>query len=181
MPASTYQPRPTNSSTTGNPKGKPRQIGELVGELGSETLTGFNERQQAAQAAERQSQPQSTVTNRFYTALKAIYGSKFDMQFNTAAEVRDSKAMWGEDIEALSEQRLLACLRNAKRQMKSGHPDYHWPNIGLILGYAGSDWESAAQRNDFTGCAQIEDATGKEKRIAERKAQLKQLREQSGL
>jgi len=89
--------------------------------------------------------------------------------------------MWGEDIEALSEKRLLACLRNAKRQMKTGHPDYQWPNIGLILGYVDSSWESAAQRNDFTGCAQLEDLTGKEKRIEERKAQLKKLREQTGL
>ena len=181
MDTSTLQTRLKNSSTTGSGNGKPTQIGMLVGELGSETQTSFNENRQAALATEQQSQQQYTVVNRFYTALKAIYGSKFDMQFNTPAEVRQSKAMWCEDIEPLPESRLMACLRNAKREMKSGNPDYQWPNIGLILGFNGGDWERSAHRRDFTGTAALEDKTAKERKLEERKAQLAKLREECGL
>lgn len=181
MQESTYQPRQTDSLTTGKAKGKPRPIGQHVGELGLETRTSFNEKRQAALAAEQQSQQRFTVTNRFYTALKAIYGSKFEAQFATPAEVKQSKAMWCEDIEPLPEKRLMACLRNAKREMKTGNPDYQWPNIGLILGYCNSDWERQCHKPFIPAGAMIEDKTGKEKRRNEGLKNIRALRETVGL
>jgi hypothetical protein len=85
----------------------------------------------------------SEVIHRFFKALKAIYGGKFDQQFSSAAEVDQSKMMWGEEITGMSESQLKDCLINAKRMIRSGHKDYLWPNIGLILGFvqADSSWE----------------------------------------
>ena len=80
--------------------------------------------------------------------------------------------MWGPDIAAKDNGQLLACIKNAKSRMKLGDPDWMWPNMGLILGHVDTSWESAAQRQDFTGHAQLEDITSKERRIENGKKQL---------
>ena len=51
--------------------------------------------------------------------------------------------MWGEEITGMNEAQRKNCLINAKRMIRSGHKDYLWPNIGLILGFiqADSSWE----------------------------------------
>ena len=54
--------------------------------------------------------------------------------------------MWAEDILSLSETQLRESLRNAKRQMKMGNPDYQWPNIGLILGHGANAWETQCHK-----------------------------------
>lgn len=122
----------------------------------------------------------STVTDRFYSALKAIYGTKFSSQFATAAEVHQSKAMWGREIDGLSEDQLRKCLQNAKRELMSGNRDYQWPNLGLILGYADMDWERqchrVVQRSNL-----IEDISAKEKRCANGLEEIRKLREATGL
>ncbi len=130
-------------------------------------------------ARETQFQPPSTVTDRFYVALKAIYGTKFSAQFQTPAEVHQSKAMWGREIDGLSEGQLRACLKNAKRELMTGNPNYLWPNIGLILGHSNSSWEH--DRLKYVQPVGIEDKTAKEKRRLVGIDEIRKLREQCGL
>jgi len=167
MDTSTSSKKPTSSSTTGKPKGKPEQIGKLVGELGSGEPTSTSEKALQTALNASRSQQLSEVIHRFYKALKAIYGSKFDMQFSTAREVDESKVMWGEDITALNVMQLKACLVNAKRMIRAGHKDYAWPNIGLILGFIDldKDWERQAHKPYVPPERLIEDLTAKDKRI----------------
>ena len=115
------------------------------------------------------SQRQFAVIDRFYSAVRAIYGSKFDQQFHSEQDVIESKQMWGPDISAKKDVQLLACIQNAKSRIKTGDQDWMWPNMGLILGHVESSWEHAATRLDFTGTAQLEDLTAKERRIEEGK------------
>ncbi len=169
--------KPEDLSTIGNPKGRPGQIGSLVGELGSGTLTSINERLKELGGKETKFQQPSKVTDRFYVALKAIYGTKFSSQFTTPAEVHQSKGMWGREIEGMSEDRLRRCLHHAKRELMSGNPQYLWPNIGLILGYNSSDWERQCHR-EFEPERLLEDHGAKE---AAREAGAKAIAEMNAL
>jgi len=85
----------------------------------------------------------SEAIHRFFKQLKAIYGSKFGQQFSSAAEVDQSKMMWGEEITSKTDAQIDACLVNAKQMLGSRHKDYLWPNIGVILGFVETDssWE----------------------------------------
>ena len=158
-----------------------KQIGSLLGEIKSESKPSTKKDSNTEIASGREYQPQSTGTiDRFYTALKAIYGSKFTAQFDTAAEVRQSKAMWAENIAAQSDDKLRECLRNAKRQMMGGNPDYQWPNIGLILGHGSDAWERQCHK-PFRPDRALEDKTGWEKRRAANIDALAKLREETGI
>ena len=53
--------------------------------------------------------------------------------------------------------------------MRAGDSDWLWPNIGLVLGYVDTSWKHAATRLDYTGHAQLEDLTAKERRIEDGK------------
>lgn len=156
------------------------QIGSLVGELGSGTLTDSNARLKEIGARETQFQQPSTVTDRFYVALKAIYGAKFSSQFVTPAEVHQSKAMWGREIDGMPENKLRACLEHAKREMMKGNPKYEWPNMGLILGYNAGDWERQCHKILRTD-NMIEDTTKKEADRLWRIEQMKKLRAETGI
>lgn len=170
----------TDLSTTGKEKGRPEQIGSLLGDSGYETLTSSNEKLKKMAEKETVFQPPSTVTDRFYSALKAIYGTKFSSQFSTPAEVHQSKAMWAREIDGLSEDQLRKCLQNAKREMLSGNKDYLWPNMGLILGYCSNDWERQAHRI-VDQSNMLENKTAKEKRIEQGRNELQKMREELGL
>ena len=112
------------------------------------------------------------VIDRFYSAIRALYGSKFDQQFHSERDVVESKQIWGHDIAEMTDGQLLGCIQNVKSRLKEGHPDWLWPNIGLIIGFQASNWEHAASRVDFTGTALLEDMTAKERRVANGKEQL---------
>jgi hypothetical protein len=113
-----------------------------------------------------------------WESLKAAYPG------STAGWDSEPPTVWCALLGDLTGEQLLNGLRNLVRHVDSRGQTSAFPPSApqfrdlCLTNYA---WETAAQRNDFTGCAQIEDLTGREKRIAERKAQLKQLREQSGL
>ena len=128
----------------------------------------------------RTSPEQSEVIDRFYRALKAIYGTKFSSQFASAREVDQSKAMWGEDIIKHNENQLRECLRNAKKELMGGNRDYQWPNIGLILGYCNNAWERQCHRPIDPGLL-LENKTLSEEGCAQRLENLRKLRAEVGL
>lgn len=164
MHTSTYSTKRNDLSTTGKVKGSPELIGSLLGELGSEMPTSSKSKMLQEGINASKSQMLSQVIHRFFKALKAIYGSKFDQQFSSAVEVDQSKLMWGEDITVMNDIQLKACLVNAKRMIRSGHKDYLWPNIGLILGFiqADSSWKRQSHKLYIPRERQIEDLTDKE-------------------
>ena len=54
----------------------------------------------------------------------------------------ESKQIWGHDIAEMTDGQLLGCIQNVKSRLKEGHPDWLWPNIGLILGHNERSWET---------------------------------------
>lgn len=129
---------------------------------------------------DRKSPEHSEVIDRFYRALKAIYGTKFSSQFASAREVDQSKTMWGEDIMKRNETQLRECLRNAKKELMGGNRDYQWPNIGLILGYANNAWERQCHQI-VEPSSLLENKTLAEEKNAERLENLRILRAEVGL
>jgi len=108
--------------------------------------------------------------------LRAIYGSKFDQQFTSEQDVAESKAIWGSDIAGKTDAQLMGCISNCKARVRAGDSDWLWPNIGLVLGFVDNSWQHAASRVDFTGHAQLEDLTAKERRIAIGKSEIEKLK-----
>lgn len=109
--------------------------------------------------------------------LKAAYPT------STVNWEAEPPAMWCALLGDLSADQLLNGLRNLVHHRDArGNSDFP-PNGPQFrdLCLANYRWETAAQRNDFTGHAQLEDLTAKEKRISERKEQLAKLRSEVGL
>lgn len=103
--------------------------------------------------------------------LKEYYGAAFTND-------PEPNATWIFNLQDLSADQIGNGVRNLKH-----HPRQFAPNPGEFrdLCLTNFDWETRAQRQDFTGRAQIENLTGKERRIAERKVQLAKLRAEVGL
>jgi hypothetical protein len=86
---------------------------------------------------------------------------------------------WVHALRSFSQQELERGLNNLPNRENN-----HWPpNAEEFADLCRMDfkWETAAQRHDFTGHAQLEDLTGKEAKIVERKAMMSKLRAETGL
>lgn len=87
-------------------------------------------------------------------------------------------AIWAYAIDGLTNDQLRNGVHNLTRDAREFPPSAAQFRDMCLMSY---EWEHAALKHDFTGYAQLEDLTGKEAKMAERKSMMAALREQTGL
>lgn len=149
--------------------------------LGSVSTRGefraLSERAEQGRLRGSESLPDSSPIWDAWENLKAAYPT------STVNWDAEPPPIWCATLGDLSGEQLLNGLRNLRHHHDSRGGNDFPPNVAQFrdLCLTNFEWETRAHRQDFTGRAQIEDLTGKERRIAERKAQMAKLRQEVGL
>jgi hypothetical protein len=125
---------------------------------------------------------QRKLINWFFASMRTQWGTgKYNSQFGEGEDVNFAKRHWAPRIIKFKAEQLKSMLEQADNQRIAGNEKFAWPDPAAILSLQSNAWEHAATRIDYTGTAQLEDLTTKERRREESKISLQQLRKECGL